>query len=252
MNLSKLTSSIESAFTNPEKTFHRGAIAVPREPLDLDALVEDAVETEEDEDEIYTDGIEELLLKHGWMSSTLVAFYWQSLGPMVSHASLQTLTPSGGGQSFACWQGDDMPPYQVIARLKPAAGGKICRILFEKLIEDNGAAFGLQIFGSLPSNTHNMAEDLIPEETVRRCYWKWMLWAEPSLDDPWTCLAEEVSARARSPITYPLDLLKKLGAGMKGDPAAWLEERRGRDGRLTVRAKRAIFDAYFKQSYGPY
>jgi hypothetical protein len=65
-------------------------------------------------------------------------------------------------------------------------------------------------------------------------------------------MAEEISARERSPIMYPLELLRGFGRGFNGDAAAWLEERGVKNDRITERAKRAIFDAYFKLSYGPY
>jgi hypothetical protein len=51
---------------------------------------------------------------------------------------------------------------------------------------------------------------------------------------------------------YPLELLRGFGRGFNGDAAAWLEERGVKNDRITERAKRAIFDAYFKLSYGPY
>lgn len=249
MNISKLTSAIESAFTHPKKTLPGCLITVPRAPVDLDSLIQDAVENEEDEEDIYNYGTEEVLERHGWACSTLVAFYWQSLGPMVWQACLQTLSHKEG-LSFALWRQDVDPCRQVIAQLRPASRGDIFRVLFEKLIEANGAAFGLQLFGSLPSNTHDMAEDLIPEKAVRRSYWKWMVWAECRSSANWTALAEEVSARARSPIAYPLEILRGLSA--VDNPGEWLEEHRQSDAKLSLRAKRAIFDAYFQQSYGPY
>jgi hypothetical protein len=148
--------------------------------------------------------------------------------------------------------GDSWDDQKGIALVKSPSNPAAMIALFKALIRKNGAAFGLELFGSLPSNTDNKCEELISEEVVRAAYWGWMKWAESALDVDWYGMAEEISARERSPIMYPLELLRGFGRGFNGDAAAWLEERGVKNDRITERAKRAIFDAYFKLSYGPY
>jgi hypothetical protein len=248
MNNEKFLFNLKSEFKDPKTRLARGCILIPKSPVDLDSTIRAAVETEDDEDTLGCRGTFPLLEANGWTVSPLVSFCWQSLGPMVWQAGLYDLTHETG-VTFAVFEWDLEPAQQVIAQITPTPGVYVHKKLFEALINRNGEAFGLGIFGSLPSNTHNQAENLIPEDTVRQCYWNWMKWGEKAMDADWWGLAEEISARARSPIHYPLELLKGF-AGI--NPTEWLEEHLRQNDRLTVRAKRAIFDAYWKQSYGPY
>jgi hypothetical protein len=169
---------------------------------------------------------------------------------MVWESYLNALHVTGDTALIWCYQDAD-ESRQGITLVKHPSNRAVMRAFFKALVKENGAVFGLGLFGSLPSNTHNKSEELIPEKVVCAAYWDWMKWAENELDVDWSGMAEEVSARARSPIMYPRDVLKKYFEGIDGNPTAWLEKRSDRNGRLTDRAKRAIFDAYFMQSYGP-
>ncbi|NWG14804.1 MAG: hypothetical protein HXY20_14860 [Acidobacteria bacterium] len=249
MNNSKPTSLIESAFAAPKGTLCRGRILLPSSPPDLEEVIQAAVETEQDQETFEGDGPEAVAAEIGREFTRLVAFYWQSLGPMVWECCIDLLNV-GNGKNIVCLKQDGWPRRQAIAALKGRPERPLVTALFRNLLKENGAAFGVGLFGSLPSNTDNFNEKLIPEETIRRCYWDWMNWAERELDADWIALAEEVTARALSPVLYPLDILKGLPPAE--DLSEWLEKQRSRNGGLSMRAKRAVFDAYFKQSYGPY
>ena len=251
MNREKAKSLIEAAFRAPKARLHRGAILIPAEPLDMLTVAKSAIETEDEQDDLYDLGLDGLYESVGWPHESLISFYWQSLGPCVWQSGLNSLQ-LGEDAALISRSGDSWDDEKGVALVKGPSTPEVMSTLFKALISENGAAFGVELFGSLPSNTHNKSEELIPEKIVRAAYWDWMMWAENELDVDWSGMAEEVSARAMSPIMYPLDLLKKFGEIVNGDPHAWLEERDKQKERLSVRAKHAIFDAYFKQSYGPY
>ncbi len=117
MKFDKVKSAFESAFATPLKSFHRGSIVLPQQPLDLEELVLWTAESEDEQDDICNNGVETTLEENGWSCSTLVAFYWQSWGPMVWQAELRTLTHKKG-LSFACWQGDGEPSHQLIVHCR--------------------------------------------------------------------------------------------------------------------------------------
>jgi len=251
MNEEKAKLLVEAAFKNPKAKLHRGAILIPAEPLDIDTLVQEEIETDDEQDELDSDGPEAFLDKLGWTDENIFGFYWQSMGPMVWECYLNALHLTDDTALIWCYQDGD-GSRQGIALVKHPSNPAVMSAFFKALIKENGAAFSLELFGSLPSNTHNKSEETIPEKVVRAAYWDWMLWAENVFDVDWAGMAEEVCSRDEEPIMYPLRMLKKFLAGLKGNPAAWLEERGDQNGRLSLRAKRAIFEAYFKQSYGPY
>jgi hypothetical protein len=249
MNPNKTQSEIESAFASPKQTLCRGSILVPAEPIDLEAVTKTAIESDDDEDDYYNLGGDIVFEKAGWEISSLFSFEWQSLGPMVWECYLN-LVCIGNGRALACRRQDADPQWQSIALIKRSTDSAVMGRFFSAMIRENGAAFGVELFGSLPSTTHNHVEELVSEETVRQAYWDWLRWADKVFDVDWEGLAEEVSVRPRSPIFYPLELLGKLGSGAGRDPQQWLDERDRKNGMLTLRAKRAIFDALFSQSYG--
>jgi len=248
MNPEKLRFLINTAFAQPRSRLHHGTILVPVEPLNLHELSKSAVETEEDEDTLSWCGPEAIFEEAGFRQEDLFSFRWQSLGPMVWTYGLNALHIDED-RALVCVTGDIEPEARAIALVKGPSEPAVMSAFFTAFIDQNGAAFGVGPFGSLPSDTYNRIESLIPEKVVRAAYWKWMEWAENALGVSWEGLAAEISACAESPTTYPLELLKTLLSGFQGDAVAWLAEQQSRNDQLTTRAKQAIFDAYFKQSY---
>ena len=251
MNRENPRSIIETAFRNPKARLHRESILIPAEPLHMEKLVQSAVETEEDQEDLDSDGPQAVFEKIGWPYETFMAFYWQSMGPMVWQCYLKTLQ-FDKDMALICCNQDDYPTLQAVALVKHPSRPAVMSSLFKALIDQNGSAFGVELFCSLPSNTHNMSEKTIPERIVRSAFWNWLLWAEKEVGIDWSSIAEETSERTKSPITYTLELLKKLGESIDEDLEEWFEEQTYQSKRLTVSAKHAIFDAFFKQSYGPY
>jgi hypothetical protein len=251
MNRETPKSLIEQTFKNPKARLHNGAILIPAEPLDMEAVIQAAIKTEDEQDEPDCDRPEALFEKIGWPYKNFFAFYWQSMGPCTFAGFLNATQPSSGSTLISCFE-DAWNGEKVIALIKHPLDGAAMTAFFKALIKENGAAFGVELFGSLLSNTHNKWEKAIPEKVVREAYWEWLKWADKRFDIDWHGLAEGILARAKSPIMYPLDLFKKFGATINGDIAAWLEKREEQNAHLSMRAKQAIFDAHFQQSYGPY
>jgi len=58
----------------------------------------------------------------------------------------------------------------VFAVIKKPNDRAVMCAFFAALIKENGAAFGLQLFGSLTANTCNYSEHYIPKEVVHKAY----------------------------------------------------------------------------------
>ncbi len=250
MNRRKARSLVKDAFSNPKAKLHRGAILIPNQPIEIAAVMKAAAQSEDEEDDFTGNGSYEFFKKLRWPYTSLIHFYWQSGGPCTFQTSIYAVRI---GKDAALIAGhSDAWIEQAIALIEHPSNPAVMSAFFKAFIRENGEDFGVGLFGSLPSNTHNMVEDLIPETVVRQAYWDWMLWAEKQFGANWSDMADEISARAESPIMYPLALLKKSLDESGGNPTAWLREHDDKNSRLTTRAKQAILDAYFKQSYGPY
>lgn len=251
MNKGNPQSLIAEAFRHPKAKLHCGAILIPSEPIDLEIVARAAVETQEEKEDLDGSGPEAIFEKIGWPSDNVVAFYWQSIGPMVWACYLNSLRLGDGTELI--WLLRDFEPFrQGIAIVKQPSSRSAMSAFFKALIKHNGAAFGVELFCRLPSNTDNHREELIPESVVRAAYWEWMRWAEERFDIDWLAMAEEIQARIEDPIMYPLKLLRGFKAEPAADEETWLAGHRNTNGDLSERAKRAIFNAHFKISYGPY
>ncbi len=251
MNKEKANSLIEEAFKNPRAKLYHESILIPSKPVDLETVVRAAIETSDEEEDLDSEGHEAIFEQIGWPNDRIVAFYWQSWAPMVWECYLNSLRLPDGTELI--WLYQDFEPFrQGIAVVRKPSNRAVMSAFFKALIEENGAMFGVELFGSLPSNTDNRREELIPENVVRAAYWKWLRWAEHRFDIDWHGIARTILARVEDPVLYPLKLLRGIAAGPGEDAGEWLDRHLDRYGSLSERAKRAIFNAYFKISYGPY
>lgn len=172
MNSNKPKTQIESAFAIPKCTLCGGRILIPCLPPELEAVIESGIETKEDRERFDWDGPESVLEEIGWRLTRIFAFYWQSLGPMTSECYIDTLDV-GTDTTFVCLRQDWLPSWCAIAAIRGRPDKTVMTALFRSLVKENGAALGVELFGSLPSDTHNTVEDLISERT-----WKWRLRSE--------------------------------------------------------------------------
>ncbi len=108
----------------------------------------------------------------------------------------------GSDLAVVCRRQDAFPCWQAVAQVRHPSDPAVMSAFFKALINENGAAFGVDLFGSLPSNTHNKSGETVPESVVREAYWNWMMWAEKTVGVDWQGLAEEILERERSPIMY--------------------------------------------------
>ena len=186
------------------------------------------------------------------MLQTLLDFWWLGLGPTSSGAEIQLLHPTAD-RWYACWVTEEEWP-TVVAAFEPLSAVTL-RAFVTDLLADNGASYGVGLFGSLPSMTTNHRSDLIPADVVKEAYRAWLdrtgdAWGTgwESLRDDLIGTSEEPDHLARSLRTIQ-DLSRQHAAGhftMDCRPPGGVY---GSGGQLTDADRRLILDNYFAVSY---
>jgi hypothetical protein len=171
----------------------------------------------------------------------------------MSSSARIALLHGGSERSFACWLPED-DEGRVIAGLKPPSSA-ITRVFFEDLLAENGAPYGVWVFGGLPSLTINHRPDLLDAEVFKRSYWRWM--QSRSARDPaiWASLRDGIIGASVEPIPMHrgLQLLRQLKEmGTPPTPEAiqhYLNERRQEGDEIASSERRLILDNYFAVNY---
>jgi len=191
------------------------------------------------------------LLESRWPTALLINFEWDSIGPMSSFVQLRLLD-IGDGRAYVLPLIEDAP-LLAIAAVEPKGAHQAFSEFFISLLQDNGASYGVQLFGSLPSRTTNYRPDLVPVSAVARAYWLWMEWAVEEIGSTvWTDLQDTVILEATEPNPMKRSLRTLLQLPLLSDPEAiedWLEERECEGDNLSDEERMRIFEAYLSTSY---
>jgi len=214
--------------------------------------VSDFIKTEEEEWDLEELGTIEFLEERGWDFTTLIDFEWETLLPMSNGTTIRIIS-FGEGSQLICVTEDlgDVPP-RILAKLEPANDPELYSAFFKDLLSENGAHYGIRLFGSLPSVTSNGRAELISQQRVEAVYHSWMDWANMKGWDPWVDLRASLLNLIDSPDDLDRALRALEGLPSIGDPDAvddYLEKHKDTNDRIDEELKRLIMHGYFSMCY---
>jgi hypothetical protein len=121
-----------------------------------------------------------------------------------------------------------------------------------RLLDRNGKSFGVDVFGSLPTQTTNRAPELIPEPVVRQAYFDLLEYWEREQGGAWLGIAEEHHGRIVEPnhLERCLDLLETLPHVHDQEAVDnWLAWRDAESAALPNVARQRLFEEWFEGAY---
>ncbi|MDQ7844557.1 MAG: hypothetical protein QN129_13535 [Armatimonadota bacterium] len=257
-----LAARLQGAFTVERLRARDGRILTPAsgEPLDLQELLLEAAEEGEEDDELGDllaalkgpEGAPEALelLERRWATEVVMPFEWEGFGPISSSAQLRLLDV-GDGQAYVLPVVEEAP-LRTIAAIQPGKAPRACAAFFRSLLQDNGNSYGIDLFGSLPSQTVNHRPDLVPTSAVLQGYWEWMRWAVEHIGpEVWTDLRDSVIDELvePDPLQRSLRLLRQVPLHDPDALGAWLEAQEREGTELSEEDRLRIFQGYFSRSY---
>jgi hypothetical protein len=174
----------------------------------------------------------------------LLLFYWSGLGPMCSVAGLQILDLGGRGY-LVYW--NELESYQAVAALDPWEDDLVVSAAVKEILRQNGRPHGVELFGSVPTETTNRIPGLLPDAVVKQAYFDLLQWDDREGGDAWGLLAEEYFSRIVEPDHFQrsLGILHRAAEA----PDLWLEELQADQDELDDTARQRLFDEWFQTAY---
>lgn len=216
-----------------------GTVTVPAGGLDLDAVMREAAETE-DELERWSEG-----LCNDRTLRRVLGFEWATLGPMSWFVGLDILD-LGTPRAYLCVDQRDLEgeqPCPIVAAVEPKSEPSLWSALLVDLITTNGADYGVDLFGDLPTETVNHAPGLLPEAMVREAYSRWL---DAATWSGWPALARYLELLGDDPT--PLDQAL-IGYRALDDPEKLLASIDASEPDLSKEKRDALLDQYFAYCY---
>jgi hypothetical protein len=247
MNWKLVDEALVEAFSVPHLYAGGGRGYGAEQPVILEEVMEQALETEEEREEFEDDPLA-LLEEQGLVS--LLSFHWQSIGPCV-FSTFVSLLELGREHVFVIVR-DEWVGAKVIARLEPAAEQRLVSAFVHSLIFENGEAYGYHLFGSLPSETFNSRPDLVPRSILQDGYAWWMEWAEANHGpEIWATLEDQVVGPLfNDPYERAMGILKSLPPLDEREAVrTWLEQERSRGAQLPESSRALLLYEYFEHNY---
>jgi hypothetical protein len=99
----------------------------------------------------------------------LLSFYWDGLGPISWVAGIEVLV--SGERAYLCYW-NEVDTYVAVAALARWDHPLVICAAVKELLRENGRPHGVDVFGSLPTETTNCRPDLLPEEVIRKAYFR--------------------------------------------------------------------------------
>ena len=106
-------------------------------------------------------------------TAAALSFEWTSDAPISWYASIGYFEHNGRAYVYLSPDDDVEQAWQAIAIVDPADHRPSWNALVEELVATNGTAYGIEIFGSLPTGIANEAPDRIDEGALRRGLEAW-------------------------------------------------------------------------------
>jgi hypothetical protein len=248
MNYGRLISLLDATLVKPIAGPPSGVVLAGG-PLDLNEVVPRLAESEEEdrleEEDPYS------ILQEDLRFEPLVSFEWLAFGPMASGKSLNLLSFPDVSRAYLVIDSDNEfdETWPVVASIEPRDSPEVHEALFASLLQDNGAQYGIHLFGTLPSPTMTHAPKLLSRRVVESSYVAWMDWAERSGRTTWDALLREFEGRLDEP-----DHLARSSALLDEVVGRLREGRFEREKKsrtiTTPEQKELLMKAYLDLSYG--
>ncbi|MGD2051436.1 MAG: hypothetical protein PVI35_03075 [Acidimicrobiia bacterium] len=179
LDLTLLADELRQEFTKERFTHRTGRVVVGRIPLDLGLLAGDVFEIY-DEDEAY----EEINAAAG--STPLATFHWEEDGAQ-PWANALDIIPLGD-RTYVAMAPDVTvsQDWEAIAAVEPP-GAEILEAFFLDLIADNGVAYGIDLFSSLPTR---VVTEHLTRQVVTAAFAAYLDWDERRNPGAWRTAAE--------------------------------------------------------------
>ena len=173
-----------------------GLFGTGEAPLFSHTLLHQCSDDQDEREEIATyewspADVLEMLGQH-YRAEQWFSFYWDSIGPTSWCSSLWLLRREDRSSIVGLLH-EDQPLY-LLGIVKSDDDPLLLSRLFTRIVEDNGASFGVQLFGSLPIETTNWLPHLVPEQVVKQAYWDWQEWCEQVEGSAWLNLEETLAS----------------------------------------------------------
>jgi|GEM_PF-4030746 hypothetical protein len=265
-----IADQLEATFTVERLRTEDGLVLTSAngEPLDIGLLLVQATEPGDEDDqelgyliaelqEYETDAVNPAtaleILAQRWHVEVLIDASWEGFGPVSSGADLELLDV-GKSQAYVLLLQEEQP-LRALAAIRPGSSARAISAFFLSLLEDNGGSYGVELFGSLPTETTNHRPDLIPVLAVWEAYWRWMQWATEEYGaEVWTDLQDTLiyGLLESHPLRRASRILRELPLSRLGRPKEvlrWLRARREEGEELSPEDRMRIFANYFLRSY---
>jgi hypothetical protein len=244
MDLERLEARLRRAFKARPQMLGEAGIIWRRRPIPLWAWVEQVLDEDEWDEhqgvEYWPANVHALLDGH---LHDVLLFYWDSLGPTSSVAGLQVLDLGGRGY-LVYW--NELESYRAVAALDPWQDDLVVSAAVKEILRKNGRPHGVELFGSVPTETTNGMPSLLPEAVVRQAYFDLLQWQEREHGDAWACLAHEHFGRIVEPnhLQRSLDILHRVA-----EAPNWLEELAEESAGYDDDFRQRLFDEWFETAY---
>jgi hypothetical protein len=261
MDWDRVEHRLERGFRASPRLYGSSIVIERRSPFRLTEVLQESLSAEEREEydpdrSLYSGlglpgNVSRLLEENGVEERRLLGFEWDGLGPSSSAAGI-VLVGNGHRRYLCHWDEWSACSYRAFASVqpwsdRPAIAGTISRVL-----NRNGAGFGLGLFGSLPCVTTNDAPELVSGTVVKQAYFDLLEHWHAVRGDAWELLAEEHYGQLVEPnhLQRSLDLLERMVADAQaGGAEGWLERRRAESPPMSDEARQRLFDEWFETAY---
>jgi hypothetical protein len=250
MDMEQLERRLERSFTARPQPVADCSITWRRKPALLWRFVEACLDAEEREEEPSLNewpGNVSVLLENQLVD--VLGFAWDGWGPISSGAGINLLVLEQA--TYVChW--DEMHSYRAVAKLDGPVSRRVLSAVVPELVRENGRRVGIDIFGSLPTETINHQPDRLPTVVVKQAYFDWLQAAQVYGGTTWADFAAEHYSSLVEPnhLVRCLDMLKTLPR--LDDAAGWDEWERQREeesARIPDHARQRLFNEWFYDHY---
>lgn len=222
MDWTRFRNEVPTTFPTIRLSLAGGTVRVPPEPVELESWDgedgEDGEALEEAEAGEAVGGSD--ALEEEFPVGSLLSFNWEGFGPISWSAALFAVG-LGRNRIVICWYREEEPDL-ALALVEAPHPHPIWNAFIQDLFASNGRMYGIQLFGSLPSETL-VRSSHFDQSSLKEAFWLAMEEMERERAGAWSRLRDETIARVvePNPLARSMGMLKELARlGLEGYMAA--------------------------------